>query len=105
SPELELQLGKDGAGPNLIAALTDEKNILTKNQQNAFAKRVNDDATRQQRSAQAAQTAALGQSKAEEKERQRLLALQKETYRIVEKKQKEQAAHDKEQMSDVDKRF
>jgi hypothetical protein len=105
SPALELQLSKDGAGPNLIAALTDEKNILTRNQKDAFDKQMNDDATRRQRVAQAAQTAAVAGSIAEEKERQRLLALQKETYRIVEKKQKEQADHDKKQIREVDARF
>jgi hypothetical protein len=105
NPALELQLSKDGAGPNLIAALTDEKNILTKNQKDAFDERMNDDAIRQQRSTQAAQTAAVAGSNAEEKERQRLLALQKETYRIVETKQKDQAAHDEKQMRDVDARW
>jgi hypothetical protein len=105
SPELELQISKDGAGPNLIAALKDEKNILTRNQKNAFAMKMNDDAIRQQRGAQAAQTAAVARSQAEEMERQRLLALQMETYRIVENKQKEQAAHDEKQIREVNERF
>ena len=105
SPALELQLSNYGAGPNLIAALTDEKNILARNQKDAFDKQTNDDATRRQRSEQAAQTAAVARSETEEKERQRLLALQKETYRIVEKKQKEQAAHDQKQIREADARF
>ena len=105
SPELELQLSENGAGPNLIAALKDEKNILTRNQKNAFDKNMNDDATRQQGRAQAAQTAAVARSQTQEEERQRLVALQNETYRIVEKKQKEQAAHDANQIREVDARF
>ncbi len=105
SPELELQLSENGAGPNLIAALKDEKNILTRNQKNAFDKNMNDDATRQQGRAQASQTAAVARSQTQEEERQRLVALQNETYRIVEKKQKEQAAHDANQIREVDARF
>ena len=43
--------------------------------------------------------------KTQEEERQRLVALQNGTYRIVEKKQKEQAAHDANQIREVDARF
>jgi hypothetical protein len=105
SPELELQLSRDGAGPNLIAALKDEKNILTRNQKASFDKKMNDDATRRQPAAQIAQTAAIARSQAEKEERQRLLDLQKQTYRIVEKKQKEQAAHDEKQIREAEQRF
>jgi hypothetical protein len=85
--------------------LKDENNILTENQKDAFDNRMElANATRQGVVAMQS-SAASAQANAESQERQRLLDLQKETYRIVEKKQKEQAARDAKQISDVDARW
>jgi hypothetical protein len=96
---------KAAPNPALIAALKDENNILTENQKDAFDNRMElANATRQGVVAMQS-SAASAQANAESQERQRLLDLQKETYRIVEKKQKEQAARDAKQISDVDARW
>jgi hypothetical protein len=100
SAALESELSDKGAGPALIAALKDEKNILTENQKDAFDKRMSDRAIQPRQGAGAQQNAAFGQSTAEEKERQRLLALQQENYRNIEQRQGQQAAHDREQVNE-----
>jgi hypothetical protein len=105
SAATEIELTESGAKPALIAALKDENNILTENQKDAFDTRMKlTNATRQGVAAMQS-SAASAQANAESQERQRLLDLQNETYRIVENKQKEQAARDAKQIRDVDARW
>jgi hypothetical protein len=100
SAALELEFSEKGAGPGLIAALKDDKNILSKNQKDAFDKRTNDHAIQPRQNAGALQSAASDRLNAEEKEQQRLLALQRENYRNIGQTQAQQAAHDGAQVRD-----
>jgi hypothetical protein len=95
SVALESELTTNGAKPALIAALKDDENILTENQKNAFDQWVASRAAPNRPVVQ--QNAASVKLNADQAEHQRLLALQQENIRNVERRQNEQAAKDREQ--------
>jgi hypothetical protein len=97
SAALELELSDKGAGPGLIAALKDEKNILTRNQKHVFAKWMNDRATQPRPNHGSEQSVAVAQSNAEQREHQRLLGLQQENSRNIERNQALQADRERAQ--------
>ena len=93
---MEIELTESGAKPALIAALKDGDNILTKNQKDAFDQRMElADATRQSLAATQSSVASA-QANAEEQERQRQASLQQEILRNSERREREQAAKDRE---------
>jgi len=96
SAATEIELAESGAKPALIEALKDENNILTKNQKDAFNKRMElADATRQGLAAMQS-SAASAQANAESQERQRQASLQQEILRNSERKEQEQVMKDRE---------
>ena len=96
SAATEIELAESGAKPALIEALKDENNILTKNQKDAFDKRMElANATRQGLAAMQS-SAASAQANAESQERQRQASLQQEILRNSERKEQEQVTKDRE---------
>ena len=84
----EVELTANGAGPDLIAALKDENNLLTRNQKGAYDEWVKGQTTRGLAALQSAES----QSYLSEKDRPRLLDLQRQNLRNIEAK--EQAERD-----------
>ena len=91
SAALELELANRGARPTLIAALKNERNILTENQKQAFAQSQSDRTSRPQRRAQTQPDPAVARLQLEENERQRVRALTQENYRNIERRLQEKA--------------
>jgi len=96
SAATEIELTESGAKPALIAALKDENNILTRNQKDAFDKRMELAGATRQGLAAMQSSAASAQANAESQERQRQASLQQENLRNIERRQQEQAAKDRE---------
>jgi len=80
----EIELTESGAKPAVIAALKDENNILTKNQKDAFDKRMELSNATKQGLAAMQSSAASAQANAESQERQRQASLQQENLRNIE---------------------
>ena len=93
---MEIELTESGAKPALIAALKDGDNILTENQKDAFDKRMELANATWQSLAATQSSVALAQVNAEEQERQRQASLQQENLRNIERREREQAAKDRE---------
>ena len=93
---MEIELTESGAKPALIAALKDDDNILTENQKDAFDKRMELANETRQSLAATQSSVALAQSNAQEQERQRQASLQQENLRNIERREREQAAKDRE---------
>ena len=93
---MEIELTESGANPALIAVLKDGDNILTANQKDAFDKRTELANETRQSLAATQSSVALAQSNAEEQERQRQASLQQENLRNIERREREQAAKDRE---------
>jgi hypothetical protein len=95
SAALQVELESKGASSALIAALGDKENILTENQKAAFDEQMDGGATLVRQSSGNQEGATSAQSNAEQQERNRLLDLQQENFRNIERNQALQM--DKEQ--------
>jgi hypothetical protein len=102
----ELQLSAYGAGPRLIAAMKDNKNILTEKQEQAYGRLMAEKDQTQTEAGQSAQVApgqTLEERQArlrkieEERDLQRREYLSQENMRTIEQNQRLQAARDREQ--------
>jgi hypothetical protein len=93
---MEIELTESGAKPALIAALKDGDNILTRNQKDAFDKRMELADTTRQSLAATQSSVASAQANAERQEHQRQASLQQEILRNSERKEQEQALKDRE---------